>query len=354
VDEPTGLYSVAHLPDQWFPLAEARELRARPLARALHGVPLVLFRGADGAPAALVDRCPHRNVPLSLGRCTPEGELACAYHGWRFDGTGACRAVPGLPAGEGGAQGRAAVRHAAIERDGLVWVWSTAGATPASPEPFRFPLQDEPRYTTVRHTQVLAGTVHAAVENALDVPHTAFLHGGLFRTPKRRNLVEVILRRGTDRVEAEYVGEPRPSGVIGRLLAPGGGTVEHFDRFLLPCLSQVEYRLGDRERGSHLVVTTAFTPEADDRVRLFSAVSFRLPLPGWLVRPFIAPIALKVLRQDAWMLAAQVENVKRFGGERYAHTELDVLGPHVWHLLRRAARGERGEASEPVRRKMEV
>ncbi|MFT3913984.1 MAG: hypothetical protein QM704_07685 [Anaeromyxobacteraceae bacterium] len=83
-------------------------------------------------------------------------------------------------------------------------------------------------------------------------------------------------------------------------------------------------------------------------------MSFRLPLPGWLVRPFVGPLAMKVLRQDAWMLAAQVENVKRFGGERFAHTELDVLGPHVWHLLRRAARGERGEPSEPARRKMEV
>ncbi|MFO0582726.1 MAG: aromatic ring-hydroxylating dioxygenase subunit alpha [Anaeromyxobacter sp.] len=354
MDEPTGLYSVATLPDQWFPLATSRELRARPLARTLHGVPLVLFRGVDGAPAALVDRCPHRNVPLSLGARTGEGELRCAYHGWRFAAGGACTAIPGLARGEVSAPGRDAISHAALERDGLVWVWSTAGARPTAPEPFRLPHVDDPRYTTVRHTQVLTGTVHGAVENALDVPHTAYLHGGLFRTPKRRHVVEVVLRRGADRVEAEYVGEPRPTGVLGRLLAPGGGTVVHFDRFLLPCLSQVEYRLGDPGRGSHLVVTTAFTPEAEDRVRLFSAVSFRLPLPGWLVRPFVGPIALKVLRQDAWMLAAQVENVKRFGGERFAHTELDVLGPHVWHLLRRAARGERGEPSEPARRKMEV
>ena len=35
-----------------------------------------------------------------------------------------------------------------------------------------------------------------------------------------RNRVEVIVRRWHDRVEAEYVGEPRPEGLVGRLLSP--------------------------------------------------------------------------------------------------------------------------------------
>jgi hypothetical protein len=32
--------------------------------------------------------------------------------------------------------------------------------------------------------------------------------------------------------------------------------------------------------------------------------------------------------------------VERFGGERFATTEVDVLGPHVARLLRAAERGE--------------
>ncbi|HMB68452.1 MAG TPA: Rieske 2Fe-2S domain-containing protein, partial [bacterium] len=81
--------------DGWYIACEARDLRDRPRATTLFGVPLVLFRGADGRPAALLDRCPHRNVPLSLGRCR-NGELECGYHGWRFDGRGECTFVPGL------------------------------------------------------------------------------------------------------------------------------------------------------------------------------------------------------------------------------------------------------------------
>ena len=83
--------SVLHLPDAWFIACEARALRDKPISFTLQGTPLVLFRGAEGKPAALLDRCPHRNAPLSLGKVV-NGELQCGYHGWRFDGAGFCRA----------------------------------------------------------------------------------------------------------------------------------------------------------------------------------------------------------------------------------------------------------------------
>ena len=62
-----GHRSVAHLKDHWYVLCTSSELRTRPLARTLMGTPLVLFRNANGEPGALLDRCPHRNVPLSMG-----------------------------------------------------------------------------------------------------------------------------------------------------------------------------------------------------------------------------------------------------------------------------------------------
>jgi phenylpropionate dioxygenase-like ring-hydroxylating dioxygenase large terminal subunit len=338
--------SVVRLERQWFPVCASRELASAPIARVLQGTPLAIFRDRSGAPAALLDRCAHRNVPLSLGR-RAGGQLECSYHGWRFDASGACRAIPGL-CGAPEAAGRAVPSYPAVEQDGLVWVYATPGPRPEA-LPFRFPLLDDPRYTTVRQSYALRATLHAAVENALDVPHTGFLHGGLFRSAEKRHALEVALRRGPASVEAEYIGEPRPSGLLGRLLAPGGGAVVHFDRFFLPSIAQVEYRLGER---SHLVVTTAFTPVSDFETHLFAAVTFRLPVAGWLLRPILRPIGMRVLRQDAAILAAQTDNVGRFGGEHFAHTEIDVLGPHIWHLLRQAERGQAGEAFEPARRRL--
>ena len=71
----------------WHPVAFVSDLGARPLAATLMDRPLAIFRSGD-AVAILEDRCPHRNVPLSGGRCVG-GQIECPYHGWRFDAAGA-------------------------------------------------------------------------------------------------------------------------------------------------------------------------------------------------------------------------------------------------------------------------
>lgn len=55
----------------WWPVAPLAELDAsRPVGRTLHGIPLVLFLDAEGKPAALHDRCPHRHARFPAGRFT--------------------------------------------------------------------------------------------------------------------------------------------------------------------------------------------------------------------------------------------------------------------------------------------
>ena len=326
------------LPNEWYVACLTSELGGRrPVARTVMGTPLCLFRDGDGRPAAMVDRCPHRNVPLSLGRLR-EGLLECRYHGWRFDGAGACRAVPGLCADDPGRRGRAAEAVPCADRDGFVWVWTGEGDPEAGPA-FRFPCIDDPAYDTVRRSLKSAGTVHAVAENALDVPHTAFLHGGLFRGAGREPVeIEVVVRSQPDRIEAEYVGEPRPPGVAGRILAPGGGVVQHWDRFILPSIAQVEYRLED----NHLLVTSALTPVSATETRLHSAVTFRLRVPHGVIKALLPPLAGLIFAQDARILRRQAETIERFGGEQFSSTEIDVLGQGILRLLRRAERGEAG------------
>ena len=55
----------------WTPLAASEALKKAPLAFTLAGEKIVLFRDLSGAPAALLDRCPHRGVALSLGQVMP-------------------------------------------------------------------------------------------------------------------------------------------------------------------------------------------------------------------------------------------------------------------------------------------
>jgi phenylpropionate dioxygenase-like ring-hydroxylating dioxygenase large terminal subunit len=343
-----GGLSVVRLTDFWHIACRSDELGSRPLARTVQGLPLVLFRAEGGSAATLLDRCPHRNVPLSLGRMT-ESCLQCGYHGWKFDGSGACREIPGLLS-DADAKARRVVAFPTLEQDGYVWVYTNPEAVPET-RPYRFPLLDQPGYTTVRGEMTVPGTLHAALENILDVPHTSFLHAGLFRSSRSRSRVTAIVRRSADRVEAEFVGEPRPPGLAARILSPSGGVVTHFDRFFLPAVAQVEYRLGTE---NHLLVTQSLTPVADFETKIYSVISFRLRVPGWLVRPILRPVAWRILRQDAAILQRQTETVRRFGGEQFVSTEIDLLGPHIWLLLKQAERGEPAQAKQVVEKRVEM
>ena len=71
----------------WYPIILASELRRTPKAVRLLGRDIVLFRDGDKL-FALEDRCPHRGVKLSLGRCSypGSGTISCPYHGWTFEG----------------------------------------------------------------------------------------------------------------------------------------------------------------------------------------------------------------------------------------------------------------------------
>jgi phenylpropionate dioxygenase-like ring-hydroxylating dioxygenase large terminal subunit len=324
-------YSVAQIRHHWYIACESAALKAKPLPVTILDTPLVLFRHEKGEASALLDRCAHRNVPLSLGY-VEDCRLVCGYHGWEYDGGGVCQKVPALT-GEQTGKARRVPAFPTKERAGYVWVYLDPDTTPTV-EPFEFPLLDDRAYSTVRYQASLQATLHASLENILDVPHTAFLHRGLFRGVKRNEITAVVKRTSTS-VEAEFIGEPRPTGVIGSILAPQGGTVIHFDRFFLPSIAQVEYRLGDK---NHLMVTSALTPVSNFETKLWAVVTFRTIVPPLLLKPIMMPIAKKVLAQDQVMLKHQTDAVQRFEGEQFASTDVDLLGPHIWRILKDAER----------------
>jgi hypothetical protein len=90
-------------------------------------------------------------------------------------------------------------------------------------------------------------------------------------------------------------------------------------------------------------VTALCTPVSDFHTRLYGVAYFKTPFPKAVVRAILEPVALKIFGQDATMLKAQSDNVRRFGGERFQSTELDFMGPQIWRLLKQAEAGSVGE-----------
>src|SRR6266545_2167244 len=89
------------VPAAWWPVALGHEVTARPRATQLASCGICVYREPSGQARAVLDTCPHRRLPLSMGRVTDEGFIQCGYHGWCFDGaTGQCKAIPNLRADE--------------------------------------------------------------------------------------------------------------------------------------------------------------------------------------------------------------------------------------------------------------
>lgn len=332
-------HSVAFPRRWWYPVARSSELGRRPLALTLMDTPLVAFRDAEGSPAVVLDRCSHRNYPLSLGRVTGGGLLECGYHGWSFDGGGQCRRVPGLRRDKVQSTWHVP-SHATMERDGFVWMWGFADAEPTRP-PVALPVVDGPGAGEAVFRCDLESTLRASTENALDVPHTAYLHRGLFRGGATRTIT-AIRRPIEDGAEVQYLGEPVGMGPI-RLSGESGRTLDHWDRFLLPSTAQIEYAVDGWFR---IVNTIVQLPLAPFRTRAWFVVRFSSRLPAPLVRVAVRQQGRRILRQDADALARQTERARQFGGERYASTELDMLGTAIWRLLRHAELVEQSSGAD--------
>lgn len=80
---PAALSSALSQPGDW-------------LATQVHGQPVLLTRGSDGATRAFLNVCRHRGAAL----CAPgaagreRARFVCPYHAWTYDATGACVGRP--------------------------------------------------------------------------------------------------------------------------------------------------------------------------------------------------------------------------------------------------------------------
>lgn len=322
------------LRDYWYIAATSAQLRDRPLARTLLGEPLALFRQADGSPAAVRDRCAHRNAPLSRGEVS-DGCLECPYHGWRYSGEGVCVEIPSMRGPAPAPPDIKIAAYPAVESDGFVWVYLGTDAPADGPRPF--PNFGRPGWTSFLMQNRFPGNALACLENFLDCPHTAYVHQGWFRSRRAREVRARVIRRG-DRVEVEFQEEGDAESVVSRLLFPSSGELIHTDRFLMPTTSRVDYYFGpDR----HFIITSQCTPVSEYETEVYTMMTFRYGGLGPLVRLFFEPLSRHIIRQDVEILALQSEQLRRFGGPEFTFAETDLVAPQIWKLWQRALSGER-------------
>lgn len=302
------------LKNYWYIACQSSQLKNTPLAVTIFNKAVVLFRDQKGLPAALEDRCLHRNAPLSCGKVVA-GTVQCPYHGWRYATDGQLTEIPysySLPA-------MAIPAYSCCEQDGYVWV--CVGQPKTGLRPYCFPHYGEAGWISFRLDTLFSSSVEACLENFLDCPHATQVHKFWFRTPMAK-AVKAIVRTLDDGAVAEYFNEPREKSIIWSLLSPAGEMMKHTDRFIAPATSQVDYHFS---KGRKYIISSCCTPIDDTNTRVHTMISFHYGKLALLIRLLFKPLALIIIKQDVKMMQLQHDNVKRFGSPDFTVITEDLL-----------------------------
>jgi len=310
------------LEDYWYIACSAAAIRSKPVGFKAFGHPLVAFRGKDGTPGVLADRCAHRNAALS-GGVVQDGLLQCPYHGWQYSNDGKLAKLPVCPADSPHSDTISVPAWPCVEQDG--YIWFSLSNTPATPQPPRFANKSEPGWTSFTMDTLFDGPVDTCLENFLDCPHASFVHKHWFRTPAQKPVTAQV-RVNDDGAEAEYFDEPRKSSVVWSLLSKDKSTMRHVDRFIAPATSRGDYEFSDKR---YYIITSCCTPINETQTRVHTVISFRFGGMGWLIKLFFKPLSKRIIAQDVDMVREQQANIERFGGKRYQVIEQDLLYRHI-------------------------
>lgn len=166
----------------WYAILPLHLLDDGPQPFTLLGEKIVLWKQADGTPAAVQDRCCHRTAQLSKG-FVEGGHLVCGYHGWAYDGGGRCVRIPQNEGGVAPSNARVTA-YACQARYGYAWV--------CLGEPLR-DIPEFPEEHSGRHRRILQfyqrwkTSPVRVMENSFDNSHFSYVHKanfGILEQPK--------------------------------------------------------------------------------------------------------------------------------------------------------------------------
>jgi phenylpropionate dioxygenase-like ring-hydroxylating dioxygenase large terminal subunit len=322
----------------WYPACPASRLKDRPLAIRVFDRDIVLFRDVTRAPRALLDRCCHRGVQLSLGK-VENGAIACRYHGWRYDGDGKCIHIPSLSTGTQIPPGAEIWSFPCIEQDGYVWVWPCERGDEVLPPPR---IEEFSRFRWRQGTLLLGCAAGKAIENNLDWVHPYFTHpwshGQFFATRFRGFRDQQFEIRLTSRGAVLFApitasaDEPAPTRPDIRI------------ELMLPDRVSVEFR-----KPLEFAIVMHFVPTGDNSCRQEWLISSPLPIGKKVILARGTP---RVFVQDKCVLESAQAAYGKEGGGFERSVEADVPTLLARRILKLAAEGqwEAGRHRLPSRR----
>ena len=226
----------------WYACELSSLVKERPRAVRLAGRELVLYRDRDGGAHAVDGRCVHRGGALADGQ-VEDACVRCPYHGWLYGPDGACVEIPSqardLPI-----SARARIRvYPVTERYGWVWVFVGDLAASERPPLPGFAEAEDPDWRCIQGEFLWHAEVGRVIENALDIAHAAFVHGGTFGNPRYPRVEPLDVQEEAWGAHVTTSVIPKRRGGLLRLLGLAPERVEFRLGFHLPGVTRLDIRL---------------------------------------------------------------------------------------------------------------
>lgn len=336
----------------WYVAAWSREIGRHLTARTILGENLVFWRRQDGTPAALVDRCPHKLAPLSIGTLVGD-DLQCGYHGMTFSGSGQCVRIPGQAAIPPSA---CAQSFPLVERYGAVWIWMGDPALADAQHIVAVRHYGEPGWALVDGQYLHFDCNYLNItDNLVDPAHTTYVHKNTIGNAAAED-VSVKVEQGDNHVLAyRWVNDSEPVPLV-KAMGNFTGPVDRWQYYYLhlPSVSCVdfgsiatgrEHSEQEMDAGLRSFSYNFLTPETETTTHYFWLHLRNYHADSAEASTQVARLMTDTFLEDAAILALVQREQERTGVREFVRLGIDNAPARIRRLIARRQEAEQAAAT---------
>lgn len=335
------------LRNAWYVGAWDHEVQDKPMARIILNEPIVFYRTEDGVVRAMEDRCPHRRLPLSMGKVVGQ-ELQCHYHGMRYNTDGQCVFAPGGQKPPPQAKVRT---YPVVERNHWIWIWmgDPALADPDKIEDFHW--LDDPEWGAKGTVFHVDADYKLIIENLLDLTHLTYVHDTTIGNDATANAAQMEVEHDKRSVTVTrwMIDQPAPP-----TYQKAGNFKGNIDRWQIITWTPPAFvRLyvggtetgtgapeGNRVGGIGMRNLNAITPETETTTHYFWAQAHDFEPDNAEITDFVYQQVKTAFLQDVDVFEAQQQSMEAAPDAPQVNLETDKGGLLAFRILDRLIREE--------------
>jgi vanillate O-demethylase monooxygenase subunit len=337
----------------WYAAGWRSDVSQSLTARTICEIPMVLFRRRDGAVSALEDACPHRLLPLSLGKLKDD-QLTCGYHGMVFAPSGECLKMPGITKFTP-SKANCVRAFPVVERHNFVWVWpgDASKADAASIPDLHW--ADDPAWTYGPCYLPMACDYRLVLDNLMDLTHETFVHStSIGQVQLVEAPFEVTTEAGEVWLKRFMTDIDAPPFLAAQLQRARGLPPQHVDRwqyihFLAPSTIVIDVGVaptgtgaasGDYSKGANTQVLNTVTPGRAGEAHYFFTLARNFAIDDTALTENMRARNVEVFMEDKTILEAQQRTIEQLRGRQLQNFGIDKGGMQARRVIARLVANE--------------